>query len=101
MYFYIKESISKSIPKGYAKELLTGTKVLENGIVINTHMYSEDRFIRKLIFVGISTKTCTSSSITENCGYVANTHSNHQKEKNNSEAACIIIQAVFCLCQNA
>lgn len=47
MYFYIKESISKSIPKGYAKELLTGTKILENGIVINTHMYSEDRFARK------------------------------------------------------
>lgn len=47
MYFYIKESISKSIPKGYAKELLTGTKVLKNGIVINTHMYSEDRFTRK------------------------------------------------------
>ena len=66
-----------------------------NSIIPNTAMCTS------VIFVGISTKTCTSSSIAENCGYVANTHSNHQKEKNNSEAACIIIQAVFCLCQNA
>lgn len=48
----------------------------------------------KPIFI-LDTKTCTSSSIAENSGYAVNMHSSHWKEKNNSKAACIIIQAVF------
>lgn len=46
MYIYVKESISKLKTKGYAKELLTGTRELENGLTINTHWYSDDCFIR-------------------------------------------------------
>lgn len=46
MYIYVKESVSKLKTKGYAKELLTGTKKLENGLTINTHWYSDDCFIR-------------------------------------------------------
>lgn len=46
MYIYVKESVSKLKTKGYAKELLTGTKELENGLTINTHWYSDDCFIR-------------------------------------------------------
>lgn len=46
MYIYVKESVSKLKTKGYAKELLTGTRELENGLIINTHWYSDDYFIR-------------------------------------------------------
>lgn len=46
MYIYVKESVSKLKTKGYAKELLTGTRELENGLIINTHWYSDDCFIR-------------------------------------------------------
>ena len=46
MYIYVKESISKLKRRGYAKELLTGTKELENGLTINTHWYSDNCFIR-------------------------------------------------------
>ena len=46
MYFYIKETVNKLKTKGYAKELNTGTKMLENGIIINTHEYSEACFTR-------------------------------------------------------
>ena len=46
MYFYIKETVNKLKTKGYSKELLTGTRTLDNGIVINTHEYSKDCFIR-------------------------------------------------------
>lgn len=46
MYIYVKESVSKLKTKGYAKELLIGTRELENGLIINTHWYSDDCFIR-------------------------------------------------------
>lgn len=46
MYIYVKESISKLKTRGYAKELLTGTKQLETGLTINTHCYSDKYFIR-------------------------------------------------------